>query len=58
MSSRGMRRAIDYSTSAAYGKPLTSVFTQKKLPLIERLIELFDDLNLENTLIIAVQHLC
>jgi hypothetical protein len=30
----------------------------RRLPLIERLTQLFDDLNLENTLIFSVQHIC
>lgn len=58
MSSRGMKQAIDCSTSAVLERPPAGVFSQRRLPLIERLTRLFDDLNLENTLIISVQHLC
>lgn len=36
----------------------TDVVVKRKLPLIDKLTHLFSDLNLENTLIIAVQHLC
>jgi S-adenosylhomocysteine hydrolase len=40
------------------GDSFANVFTKRKLPLIEGLTQLFDDLNLENTLIVSVQHLC
>lgn len=58
MSSGGMKEIVGYSTSAVLERPLTGIFTQRKLPLIEKLTQLFDGLNLENTLIISVQHLC
>ncbi len=58
MSSRSIKEAASYSSTAVVERPFASVFTQRRLPLIERLTQLFDDLNLENTLIISVQHLC
>ena len=58
MSSRSIKEAVGYSSSAVVERPFAGVFTQRRLPLIERLTQLFDDLNLENTLIISVQHLC
>jgi S-adenosylhomocysteine hydrolase len=58
MSSRSMKEAIGYSSVSVAERPFTGVFPQRRLPLIERLTRLFDDLNLENTLIISVQHLC
>lgn len=58
MSSRSVKEAIGYSSTAVVERPFAGVFTPRRLPLIERLTRLFDDLNLENTLIISVQHLC
>jgi S-adenosylhomocysteine hydrolase len=58
MSSRSIKEAINYSSTVVAERPFAGVFTQRRLPLIERLTQLFDDLNLENTLIISVQHLC
>jgi S-adenosylhomocysteine hydrolase len=58
MSSRSIKEAAGYSSNAVVERPFAGVFTQRRLPLIERLTQLFDDLNLENTLIISVQHLC
>lgn len=58
MSSRSVKGAIGYSSTAVAEPPFAGVFTPRRLPLIERLTQLFDDLNLENTLVISVQHLC
>ncbi len=58
MSSRSVKEAIGYSSTAVAEPPFAGVFTPRRLPLIERLTRLFDDLNLENTLVISVQHLC
>lgn len=58
MSSRSVKEAIGYSSTAVAERPFAGVFTPRRLPLIERLTRLFDDLNLENTLVISVQHLC
>ena len=58
MSSRSVKEAIGYSSTAVTERPFAGVFTPRRLPLIERLTQLFDDLNLENTLVISVQHLC
>jgi S-adenosylhomocysteine hydrolase len=58
VSSRSVKEAIGYSSTAVAEPPFAGVFTPRRLPLIERLTRLFDDLNLENTLVISVQHLC
>ncbi len=58
MSSRSIKETAGYSSSAVVERPFAGIFTQRRLPLIERLTQLFDDLNLENTLIVSVQHLC
>ena len=58
MSSRSVKEAAGYSSGAVLEDAFAGVFPQRRLPLIKKLTRLFDDLNLENTLIISVQHLC
>ncbi len=58
MSNRNIEKAVRYSRSAISKGAFDTVSPQRSLPLIESLKHLLDDLNLENTLIISVQHLC
>ena len=58
MSSRNIKEALSYPPSTPLKGVSGNVFSQRRLPLVENLMQLLDDLNLENTLIISVQHLC
>jgi hypothetical protein len=58
MSNQSAKEAVGYPISPVVERPFAAIFTQRKLPLIERLTQLSDDLNLKNTLIVSVQHLC
>jgi S-adenosylhomocysteine hydrolase len=60
MSNRNIKKNIDDpAVAVAVAEPLfADPPPRRRLPLIEKLAELFDDLNLENTLIMSVQHLC
>lgn len=51
-------KGIEHLSSAILEGYNIKTLTRNKLPLIEELVCLFNDLNLKNTLIIAVQHLC
>jgi S-adenosylhomocysteine hydrolase len=58
MSSAIVEKLVDHLPDADKQKLLADISLRKRLPLIDKLAELVNDLNLENTLIIAVQHLC